>query len=45
VDFELLSSSLNTSTNPQMKEELEKLKKLADSVKDTGTDNVSKVFL
>ncbi|XP_067664129.1 chromosome-associated kinesin KIF4A-like [Haliotis asinina] len=33
VDFELLSQSIDADSNPQMKEELEKLRRLADNVR------------
>lgn len=41
VDFELLSSSLDVESNPQMKAELEKLRKLTEQVKDNNADSVS----
>ncbi|XP_025088015.1 chromosome-associated kinesin KIF4-like [Pomacea canaliculata] len=39
VDFELLSSSLDVESNPQMKAELEKLRKLTEQVKDNNADS------
>ena len=41
VDFELLSSSVDVESNPQMKAELEKLRKLTETVKESDPDNVS----
>lgn len=39
VDFDLLSSSLDVESNPRMKEELEKLRKLTEQVHDNEVDN------
>ncbi|KAK7485932.1 hypothetical protein BaRGS_00022798 [Batillaria attramentaria] len=39
VDFDLLSSSLDVESNPRMKEELEKLRKLTEHVQDNDADN------
>lgn len=45
MDFELLSSSVDVESNPQMKEELEKLRKLTETMRESDTDNVSRRFL
>ncbi|XP_076467729.1 chromosome-associated kinesin KIF4A-like isoform X3 [Babylonia areolata] len=44
VDFELLSSSVDVDSNPQMKEELEKLRKLTENVKESDDDENTAVL-
>ncbi|KAL8585680.1 hypothetical protein ACOMHN_053178 [Nucella lapillus] len=39
VDFELLSSSMDVESHPQMKEELDKLRKLTQTVRDSDDDD------